>query len=271
MTTKKGFFTKSIMSDLSFNKLNVSDSLDELASNINQIQKIVVEIEKLKKQVGTTCDNEELWQKFGDIHSTFQRKLSRCQKLLLTYVWPFNFNLTIMSDLSFNKLNVSDSLDELASNINQIQKIVVEIEKLKKQVGTTCDNEELWQKFGDIHSTFQRKLSRCQKLISSRERGVIKRSRTNSARSSESGGGGGAGADQYDQLQDQEHLWLDGQEILEREQQIKKIEDDMVTVADMMREIGYLVHDQALEKNRGGGILFPTKLLGGEKHVTITY
>ncbi|XP_063674280.1 syntaxin-12-like [Bolinopsis microptera] len=180
-----------------------------------------------------------------------------------------------MSDLSYNKLNVTDSLEELSEHIKKMNLLVTDVDKLNKRVGTVTDTEELWVKLSEIHHTFQRRVSICQrsvssisyvrglskyeaiqtsrfkqelndvvlhytklqKQISSRERGVIKRSRHNSGRSL---------PDEEPQAQLSE-CWLDGQEILEREQHIKKIEDDMVTVADIMKQIGYMVHDQGAE------------------------
>ena len=44
--------------------------------------------------------------------------------------------------------------------------LVTDVDKLNKRVGTVTDNEELWQNLSEIHLTFQRKVSKCQRLVS---------------------------------------------------------------------------------------------------------
>ena len=48
----------------------------------------------------------------------------------------------------------------------QMSLLVTDVDKLNKRVGTVTDNEELWVKLSDVHHTFQRKVSICQRLVS---------------------------------------------------------------------------------------------------------
>ncbi|KAL5257435.1 hypothetical protein ACHWQZ_G012396 [Mnemiopsis leidyi] len=180
------------MSDLSFNKLNVTESLADLSEHIKQMSLLVTDVDKLNKRVGTVTDNEELWVKLSDVHHTFQRKVSICQRLV--------------SSISYVR------------GLSKYE--AIQTSRLKQELNDVV-----------LHYT------KLQKQISSRERGVIKRSRHSSGRS----------MSEEEPQTLLEECWLDGQEILEREQHIKKIEDDMVAVADMMKQISYMVHDQGTE------------------------
>ncbi|KAL5257436.1 hypothetical protein ACHWQZ_G012396 [Mnemiopsis leidyi] len=248
------------MSDLSFNKLNVTESLADLSEHIKQMSLLVTDVDKLNKRVGTVTDNEELWVKLSDVHHTFQRKVSICQRLVssISYVRGLSKYEAIQTSRLKQELNdVVLHYTKLQKQISSRERGVIKRSHVLFQIssqkrGVIKRSHVLFQissrKRGVIkrsHVLFQissRKrgvIKRSYVLfqISSRERGVIKRSRHSSGRS----------MSEEEPQTLLEECWLDGQEILEREQHIKKIEDDMVAVADMMKQISYMVHDQGTE------------------------
>lgn len=168
---------------------NVSQQLDELATNIQQMHGLVIEVERYDKRIGTTQDTEDLWNELTTVHSNFQRKVNRCQEL----VHQVSYLKGLSKYQSIQTSRLKNDLKEVVS----------------------------WY-------------TRIQKQISSRERGVIRRSRQKSLESLPT-------RDDDPMLM---QCQLDGQEILEREQHIRQIEDDMVSVAGIMQQINYMVHDQ---------------------------
>ena len=45
--------------------------------------------------------------------------------------------------------------------------LVIEVERYDKRIGTTQDTEDLWCELTTVHSTFQRKVNKCQELVRS--------------------------------------------------------------------------------------------------------
>ena len=43
---------------------------------------LVIEVERYDKRIGTTQDTEDLWNELTTVHSTFQRKVNKCQELV---------------------------------------------------------------------------------------------------------------------------------------------------------------------------------------------